>query len=491
MTTQNGWIPESTPFSSRALTDEQVLVWSWPQLAYFCGAVLACFLLMLAIQYGNGYYNLISIRLLLGSVILSMLLIPALFWAQSARANAKLLSTFSSEALLLFTSLLLIFELILGLRDAYLHYNQNPLFPNFARGVGWLATLLVATYIIQFEPLASKLSSQSFWSAIWAKLSQYRFTIIILLTLILKTAVVFSSYRHFIDVGIMIQESSAHFLAGRNPYSSATAWLPGFIYLPAGLLLPLPFYTIFGDTRFGSIVWELIGIGFIYQIARAELSPRFMKLAEQIILLFMLQPRSLFVIEQAWIEPVIVGMIAVTLYFFYYRFADSLTDIVLAILLAIKQYLLFIYLPVFILYNFKWKRYAITSFIFSLILFPFFIWNPNAFYNQTVLHYLRIPIEPTSLGLTAYFAQQGIPIPRWISPAAAGLVAIVLGLLLKRFGLLGYLHTLILTFFCLFIFGQQAFANYYYLISFLQMTAIIFFLIYLFPHSNQPTLKIT
>lgn len=489
MTTKDSWIPETIPFTSRALRDEQLLIWSWPQLAYFCTAVLACFLLTLAIQYGSGYYNSISIRLLLGAVILSTLLIPALFWIQSTQSDNKLLSTFSSETMLLFTSLLLMFELILGLQDTYLHYNQNPLFPNFARGIGWLITLLAATYMVQIELVSLRVSPQSFLLYIWAKLGQYRFTIIILLILILKIVAVFASYRYFIDVGVMMHESSAHFLAGRNPYSSATSWLPGFIYLPLNLLLPLPFYVIFGDTRFGSIIWELIAVGFIYQLVRKELSPKLVKLAELLILLFMFQPRSLFVIEQAWGEPVIVGVTAICLYFFYYRSNDSLAAILFAALLAVKQYLLFMAIPIFILYRLNWKQYITTSLIFILILLPFFIWNPGAFYHQTVLHYLQIPPVPTSLGLTAYFAEQGIILPRWISPATAGLVAVLLGLLLKRFGLLGYLHTMILTFFCLFIFGQQAFANYYYLISFLQMTAAIFFLIYFLSHRDQSPME--
>ncbi len=464
MTAQNSWIPESTPFTSRALRDEQISVWSWPQLAYFCGAVLACFLLTLAIQYGSGYYNPISIRLLLGSVILSILVIPTLFWTQSVKVTVKLLSTFSSEKILLFSSLLLIFELILGLQDAYLHYNQNPLFPNFARGMSWLTVLMVASYLVGLPSWAEK----------------NRFRLIIALTVILKITVVLSSYIHINDVGIMMQESSAYLLAGRNPYNTATAGFAGYVYLPTNLLLSLPFYGGFGDTRFGSIFWELLGIAFIYRLAASKLrsNSKLVKLAELVILLFVLQPRGLFIIEQTCAESLIVGVMALFFYFYTYKSPGPLTDMVLAALLTIKQYLIFMCLPLFILYDFNWKRYATITLFFVLIILPFVLWDPFAFYNRTILHFFQLPIQTTSLGLTAYFAEQGMSIPHWISPMLAGLVAIVLGLVLKRFGLLGYLHTLILTYFCLFIFGQQAFANYYYLISFLQMTAVIFFLIH-------------
>lgn len=477
MATKDRFMQKSIPFTSKVLKDEWVMVWSWPQLAYFFGAVLACFLLILSIQYGSGYYNPISIRLLLSSVALSILIILPLFWTQFTASNQKLLSNFSIEAVILFTNLLLIFVLMLGLQDAYLHYNQNPLFPTFAKGVGWLIVLIVTTYLITLP--------------VWAEIN--RFKLIMGLMLILKIVVVFSSYIHINDVDIMMQESLAHLLAGRNPYATATAGFAGYIYLPLNLLLPLPFYVGFGDTRFGSIFGELLGVAFIYKLAATALSstPKLVKLVELVILLFVLQPRGLFFIEQACAEPLVVGIIGIYLYFFTYKPANLLTDILLAALLAIKQYLIFMCLPLFILHNFNWKRYTNTVLALALFILPFVWWNPVAFYDRTVLHFFQLPIQTTSLGLAAYFSEQDVSIPRWISPVAVAIVTPGLGLLLKRFGLLGYLHTIILTFFCLFLFGQQAFANYYYLISFLQMTAIIFFLIYSSPRRNQPLLKVT
>jgi hypothetical protein len=160
-------------------------------------------------------YNPISIRLLSGSVILSTALIPFLFWAEPGSTALKYLSNVSTTAVLVFTNLLLIFALILGLQDIYLHYNQNPLFPTFAKGMGWLTTLLLVTYLVQFNRAQLRAAASSeFWLTAWTNFINYRFTIIIVLSLVLKIAAVLSSYRHFIDVGIMMQESSAHFLAG-------------------------------------------------------------------------------------------------------------------------------------------------------------------------------------------------------------------------------------------------------------------------------------
>lgn len=446
-------------------------VWSWPQLLYLLGAVLSCLLLNLAIQYGSGYYNYVSITFVLGAVLLSILIIPILFLISPPIPATKFFPVFSANIGSLFTGLFIILEVYLGTQDIYLHYNQNPLFPTFARSLSWLNILLVATYLL---PILSATSGHKPWDYI----IKYRFALIITLVLLQKIAAVFASYIHIIDVGIMMQESSAFLLTGHNPYTSPTAGHSGFVYPPLHLLLTLPFYALLGDTRFGSIFWELVGVVMLYRLIQKQISSSvLLSLAQLVILLFWLQPRNLFVIEQSWGEPLIVGLLGVSLYFFHYQPAGPQADIWFAALLVIKQYLVFMGLPLFMLYGFNWKRYALTALVCIFIIAPFVIWNPVEFYRRNVLHFFQLPIQTDALSLTSYFWERGILIPRWISPVAAAMVSFGAGWRLRRFSLLGYLHTIILTFFTLFLFGQQAFANYYYLISFMQMAALIFFIL--------------
>jgi hypothetical protein len=457
-------------------------VWSWSGLPYILGALLACLLLVLAIQYGNGYYNVFSFRLLILAVALWILLIPALFWAEATSlAGGRELSHLST-GLVILPAVLVILELRLGLQDQYIYYNQVPFYPTFVAGTVQITILLIATYVL--EPFLVKRGG--FWQAF----VKYRFVFIILLSVILKFATVFASYINLIDVGIMMQESSATLLAGHNPYTTPTAGYGGFNYLPMHLLLPLPFYVLFGDARFGMIIWELVGLGLIYHLAKTELrSARLLRLAELALLLFVWQPRGLFIIEQAWGEPLAVGAVAATFYLWYRQPGGPAGDILLAVLLAVKQYFVYLGLPLFYLYNFSWKRYVTTGLALALMILPFVAWNPTAFYNRNVLHFFGLPIQTNSLGVTAYLWEQGWLIPRWLSPVAAAGVALGVGFLLRRFGLVGYLHTLVLTFFCLFIFGQQAFANYYYLLSFFQVMAIIFFMVYHLAGAEKPPIR--
>jgi len=101
----NGAEPTETPLSSSGPTTRHLqasdgATWPWIGLPYFLGAILASFLLVLAIQYGSGYYNPISIKLLVASVTLSLLLIPALFLAQSSSPATKKSRLFSTDVLI-------------------------------------------------------------------------------------------------------------------------------------------------------------------------------------------------------------------------------------------------------------------------------------------------------------------------------------------------------------------------------------------------------
>lgn len=448
--------------------------WAWPRLVYFFTAYVACLLLILSIQYGNGYYNFFSLRLLLISVGLWFLLIPVLFWARRSALLSPAWPGLLTRFLLLPAALLLILALVLGLQDMYIYYNQIPFYPLFVRGMVWIVIVLVASYV----PDALNLINWKYF--------RYRFALLVGLSLLLKFVTVFASYINLIDVGIMMQEASAHLLAGRNPYITPTAGYGGFNYPPMHLLLPLPFYVLFGDSRFGTVVWELIGIAFLYRLVTAELvSAQLIRLSELVMLLFVWQPRSLFVIEQAWGEPLAVGVAGAAFYFFYRRPAGRVGDVLFGVLFTVKQYLIYMALPVLILYGFNWKRYLTVALTCLLVTLPFFLWDPLAFYNRNVLHFFQLPIQTNSLGLTGYvWEQQGVLIPRWISPLAAGVLSLGLSFLLRRFVLLGYLHTVILALLCLFIFGQQAFANYYYLLSFFEVASIIVFFLYCFGRSD-------
>ncbi len=450
----------------------------WQRLLYFFGAIFSFQVLLLAIQYGNGYYNFFSFRFLVVSIVVWVLLIPALFLAHRAESRMAGPGNFSTHLVLLPLPIWFILELILGLQDSFIFYNQVPFYPIFVRGVTWVLILLAATYLLEFSRFSRIAPLKG--------LFEQRFFIIILLNLILKFATVFASFIHQIDVGIMMQEASAHLLAGLNPYAIPTAGHAGFVYLPMHLLLPLPFYVLLGDTRFGGIIWELVGVIFLYALARRELADiKLVRLAELVLLLFLWQPRSLFVIEQAWGEPLAIGMTVLVFYFFARNPDSFIPAVLLAVLLAIKQYLIFMALPLFMLYHFKWKQYGITAVAFGLIILPFVLWDPPAFYNRNVVHFFRLPVQTSALSLTAYLWEHyGLLLPRWISPVLAAVTALAGGVGLKHLGLVGYFHVVVLTFFSLFVPGQQAFANYYYLLSFFMVMGVIFFIIQFMGRSN-------
>jgi hypothetical protein len=106
---------------------------------------------------------------------------------------------------------------------------------------------------------------------------------------------------------------------------------------------------------------------------------------------------------------------------------------------------------------------AVTGFLTCV---PFFVWDPVSFYTYGVRFQLETAFRPDGLTIVALLHRLfGLT-------AGKGLAAFVgLGVALytyRRFlaiGLVGYLLAVTLTTFSIFLFGSQAFCNYYYLVS--------------------------
>jgi hypothetical protein len=186
----------------------------------------------------------------------------------------------------------------------------------------------------------------------------------------------------------------------------------------------------------------MAGVLFVYRLAKTELRalPKLVNLSELIILLFFLQPRGLFVIEQSWGEPLIVGTMAVAFYFFYYQPAGPLADILFGLMLAIKQYLVFMGLPLVILYHAPGNATHHQPGLPGDPV-PFILWDRGVLQlpSPTLCNYLSnrlAQFNPSAAGLL---------IPRWIGPVAATCPAE----LLCRFAWWIFFHAFtLLTLFC-------------------------------------------
>jgi hypothetical protein len=289
----------------------------------------------------------------------------------------------------------------------------------------------------------------------------------------LRLAMPVVSPSPIIDVFVQFQESAQHLLAGLNPYTVPFSDVYrgtrdygyhtfGYAYLPANILPQAVSYWLTGDIRYGCIAAEAVVAGALYRIARpapGRLTPML------VVLLFLFHPRGLYVIEQAWTEPFIAGAFALFLWLRDRTPGSLWPAAAYGYMLSLKQYLVYFVLHLFMIER-RPKALAAAAATGFLTLVPFLVWNPASLYTYGVMFQLETPFRPDGLTVvTLLYRLFGFTAGKWL----AALVGLGVGAYTYwRFiglGLVGYLLAVTLTTYAIFLFGSQAFCNYYYLVS--------------------------
>jgi hypothetical protein len=289
----------------------------------------------------------------------------------------------------------------------------------------------------------------------------------------LRLAMPVVSPSPIIDVFVQFQESAQHLLAGLNPYTVPFSDVYrgtrdygyhtfGYAYLPANILPQAVSYWLTGDIRYGCIAAEAVVAGALYRIARpapGRLAPML------VVLLFLFHPRGLYVIEQAWTEPFIAGAFALFLWLRDRPPGSLWPAAAYGYMLSLKQYLVYFVVHLFMIER-RPKALAAAAATGFLTLVPFLVWNPASLYTYGVMFQLETAFRPDGLTVVALLYRLfGFTAGKWL----AALVGLGVGAYTYwRFiglGLVGYLLAVTLTTYAIFLFGSQAFCNYYYLVS--------------------------
>ncbi|OUR98780.1 hypothetical protein A9Q84_05040 [Halobacteriovorax marinus] len=285
-----------------------------------------------------------------------------------------------------------------------------------------------------------------------------------------------------IDVFTVTQEGADYLLKGVNPYASKFSdifggrygYVAGYVYWPGILLTLSPFKWIFGDVRFFYILAQIITLFGISKLARSKGVNRSIERFMQLIWLSF--PVTFFVLEQTWTENLII--VELTLLFLFLQKRNfPFAAITLGVLCATKQYNIFLAILVYA-YIFKvldlreLVKFFIVSVLSALVLFaPFILWDHQAFIQTTLTDILSYEPRRDALSWAAWiFHHQAVKIPT--------LVSLVIYLTPTIFGCYRILKTkscelrelilwLVVSYGAIFLFGKQAFCNYYYLIAFL------------------------
>ena len=283
-----------------------------------------------------------------------------------------------------------------------------------------------------------------------------------------KFLVVSASPMPRIDVVTVGMEAMERLRSGINPYREAYpdiyagryGYAPRLTYPPGYLLLIFPVHLLFGDIRWASVFSEIAAIAVMICFLR---QPLLRWLTAWVWAAF---PLSLFIIEQGWVDHLMLPFAAsVLLAFTHQRWRTA--GILLGILSTIKQYA-----PAVAFFALIWtwknhgpkatKKTALWAVLSSLlILLPWLAWDARALYASTVAYLEAVPPRPDALSWFAHFLKQG----KTLSPLvvlAGAVVSLIGGVRLSLARPVGsWLVGAATLYLGLFLFAKQAFCNYY------------------------------
>jgi hypothetical protein len=235
----------------------------------------------------------------------------------------------------------------------------------------------------------------------------------------------------------------------------------GYPYFPFSLLLSMPAQILLKDPRFAQLIAiELAAL--LMTFAR----PKGVGLIAAA--LYLTTPRSFFVLEQSWTEPLLVLGLSALVFAGCRR--SRLTPWLFGAFIALKQYLVFALPAAWLLVEAPRDRPRLltlltkAAIVGGVLTLPFVLWNPAAFWRSVVTLQFHQPFRPDALSVLSWWASRGHePPPALISFVVAAAASILALWRLPRTPA-GFAMAIALTFFGFFAFNKQAFANYYFFV---------------------------
>lgn len=297
--------------------------------------------------------------------------------------------------------------------------------------------------------------------------------------LLVQGLVLLSSPNPLIDVFVTNSAGVDFLLQGNNPYAMAYPdvyrgaydFIPGFGYPPGALWLLVPFRTL-GDVRLASIAANTASVFLLLALMRrAGHAPVTGWIA---CLAWLTLPISLFVLEQAWVDPLLVPFVMGLMLAVCYR-RWAMAGALLAMLIGIKQYAVLLVLPSAV---FAWRvggRVALlratgtAAIVLALLIAPFALLDSDALYHQLAGTLFQRELRNDSLSIPAFVVNAlGEGLPELLLAVVTVASAIGFAVWLARREHVDehdWLSAIVLTFAVAFLFGKQAFCNYYYLLA--------------------------
>jgi hypothetical protein len=249
-----------------------------------------------------------------------------------------------------------------------------------------------------------------------ASLVRARFLLLLACFAVMGIAVIRASPRPWMDVWVIQQGADEALLHGSNPYSvtypdiygsQSKVYAPevlvrgrvaAFPYPPLSVLLELPFFALFGDVRYALLAsmlaaaWMLARLGIAGELAG---------------LFVLFQPRTLFVLEQSWTEPLVLALFALALLASARSTSATLAGIAIGLAAASKQYSPYLVAPLVwgLPGAMRRRALAVGTAVAAAVLLPFALWDFQGFFRGVVRMQLVQPFRPDGLSLLSLWAR--------------------------------------------------------------------------------------
>lgn len=286
-----------------------------------------------------------------------------------------------------------------------------------------------------------------------------------------------------IDVYEVIWRGAQFLIEGKSPYSQTYpdlfngryGYVAGFVYWPTILLTAVPFQLVNLDVRYADVLGILTLIFFLWKYLG---DINFKGEGRLLLILTWLSfPVGFFVLEQAWTENILLPFIMMLIYYSN-RKNILMTGVSLGLIFATKQYTIFfgLILGLSVLKDWGLKNSLKMTFVSILTALLFFLpWifiDGEAFIKESFTELLSYKVRHDSLSWTSYLFR----FYDWTMPGSLT-AALYLGLpailIFKRWKTpISIISLFFIQYMVVFMFGKQAFCNYYYLMAFLLILMI-------------------
>jgi hypothetical protein len=290
-----------------------------------------------------------------------------------------------------------------------------------------------------------------------------------------------------IDVYAWLRDASDHALHGRNPYSHDITSPYGTerarhyglqekpdprppAYPPLPFLSCLPFRALGLDVRWANIVGDLAAGIALFGVGVRRGRPSFGLLCACLVLNL---PRSAWMIEQAWYEPILAGLFGAAFWLIEYEgWRRWFGYMLLALGLTGKQFGLPLLFPLAWSQRRHWRMLLAGLIVAGLVMLPWIVWSPHDFFDVILWKHLdRKPQFSLTVASACEEFLGTAPPKKLLWAVAAGLI-LAISWRTPQPGAAAALGVGTALFvFC--IFHTQGFPNYFYLCEYLWLLGMI------------------